>query len=322
MIGHGAVALGLLALLGPSAPATAGGRHVLVVSGVAGSPALAETHARWIGSFVSALTGPLGVPSDRVVTLREVRAGDPGAATRENVRAAMATIRRRLGPDDLLLLLLVGHGTFDGVDAKFNLVGPDLEAGEWRQLLDGLPGHLVVVNTTAASFPFLRRLAGPRRVVITATDSPAQQYDTVFPEFFVEAFPGPDGDLDKDGRVSIGEAFSYASGQTRRWYEQQGRLPTERALLDDTGDGVGKEAGVPGRDGALASRLFLDAGPDAQPSADPALSELIARRNALEAAIDELKRKRAFMPPGDYDRELERLLVEMARVSRLIRARS
>lgn len=319
---RGAAILGVVSMLVPGATAAAGERHALVVAGVAGSPALAEIHRRWVGTFVSLLTGPLRVPSDRVVTLVDVPAGEPTSATRDNVRAALAVMRQRLGSDDLLLVLLVGHGTFDGIDAKFNLVGPDLEAGDWRQLLDGIQGHLIVVNTAGASFPFLRRLAGPRRVVITATDSPAQTYDTVFPQFFVEAFSEPESDLDKDGRLSIGEAFSFASRQTRRWYEQQGRLPTERALLDDTGDGVGKEAGVPGPDGALASRLFLDAGPDAQLSADPALSELIARRDALETAIEELKRKRAFMPADDYARDLERLLVDLARVSRRIRPRS
>jgi hypothetical protein len=93
-------------------------------------------------------------------------------------------------PADQLLVVLIGHGTFDGVDAKFNLVGPDLDAGEWKELLKDTPGRLTVVNTTSASFPFLESLAGKGRVVITATDSTAQRYETIFPESFIEALDG------------------------------------------------------------------------------------------------------------------------------------
>ena len=106
--------------------------------------------------------------------------------------------------DDQLLVLLIGHGTsLDGDEAKFNLVGPDLSATEWADLLKPIAGRVVFVNTTGASFPFLRKLAGRNRVVLTATDAAAQQFETVFPEFFVKAFDDPAADLDKNNRVSI-----------------------------------------------------------------------------------------------------------------------
>ena len=194
------------------------------------------------------------------------------------MKEALTRLAREVGRDDLLFVLLIGHGTFDGIDAKFNLVGPDLEAAEWRALLAPVAGQVVFVNAAAASAPFLTRLAGPRRVVITATDTPAQKFDTRFAEAFVAAFTDAGADLDKDGRVSIGEAFTYGSTRTKRWYEQRGQLSTERAMLDDTGDGVGKEAGTLGADGSMASRLFLDPGPDAALSKDPAA--LRARRPA------------------------------------------
>ena len=89
--------------------------------------------------------------------------------------------------DDLLLIVLIGHGTFDGVDAKFNLVGPDLDSADWAALLRPLSGRVVIVDTTASSFPFMERLAAPRRIVITATDSAGQRFDTVFPGYFVRA---------------------------------------------------------------------------------------------------------------------------------------
>lgn len=297
-------------------------RFVLLVSGAAGSPSIAEEHAQWRQTLVQALEAPLQVPDDHVFVLTGAPADDTTSATRERVEAAFATLRARMRPADLLCIVLIGHGTFDGIEAKFNLVGPDLEAGEWNDLIARLTGRVVVVNTTGASYPFLERLASPGRVVIVATASPAQKYDTVFPRFFTAAFGDAESDLDKDSRTSIGEAFTYASTRTRQWYQRRGQLPTEAGLLDDNGDGVGQEAGTAGPDGAVASRLFLDAGSEAATSADPAMSELIARRDALEAAIDELKRKRAFMPPADYARELERVLVDLARLSRRIRTGS
>ena len=157
----------------------------------------------------------------------------------------------------MLFVVLIGHGTDDGVDARFNLVGPDLSAAEWRRLLDALPGRTVFVNTTASSLPFVRRLARDGRVVIAATAAPAQRYDTVFPRFFVEAVGATGSDADKDGRVSVWEAFVSASAQVRRWYQQEGRLATERAVLDDSGDGIGGDADRPGDDGGTRGQPVL-----------------------------------------------------------------
>lgn len=299
--------------------AAAADRHLVVVWGVPGSDEHAARQAVWVEQLVAAAAGPLGIAPERLTVLRGERAAPHERATRENVRAAFQRLERQAGPDDLVCLVLVGHGTFDGVDAKFNLAGPDLEAAEWAALLRPLKARVVVVNTASASAPFLPRLAGPRRVVITSTSSAAQRFDTVFAEFFVAAFTQPDADLDKDERVSIWEAFAFASARVKRHYEQRGQLATERALLDDDGDGVGKESGETGPDGAVASRLFLDSGPDVLRTAGPAASELLARRERLLSDLDELKRKRSFMPGDDYARELERLLVDIARLSREIR---
>jgi hypothetical protein len=198
-------------------------------------------------------------------------------------------------------------------------VGPDLEAGEWERLVGALPGRVVFVNTTAASAPFMKRLAGQGRVIITATDNPAQRYQTVFPEFFAKAFDARDTDLDKDERVSMWEAFAYASTQVKLWYRQRGQLSVERPVLDDTGDGVGKEAGETGPDGTIASRTFLDSSDDPGAGTGPALSELINRRNVLEAEFEDLKRRRGFMPAGDYEKQRDILLIDIARISREIR---
>ena len=141
-----------------------------------------------------------------------------------------------------MLVVLLGHGTYDGNVAKFNLVGPDLTAKDWTDLLTGVQGRVALVNTTEASFPFLESLTAKGRVVITATDSAAQKYATVFPEYFVKAMKEASTDLDKNGRTSIFEVFAAASAAVKQHYEQRGQLTTERALLDDNGDGKGREA--------------------------------------------------------------------------------
>ena len=230
-------------------------------------------------------------------------------------------MRKQLTREDLLLIVLLGHGTFDGDAAKFNLVGPDLTAADWAGLLNGLPGRLVVVNTTEASFPFLERLSGPNRVVITATDSAAQKYATVFPEYFAKAMREASTDLDKNGRTSIFEVFAAASLAVKQHYEQRGQLTTERAIIDDNGDGVGREAEAPGPDGALARTLYLDA--ELPAAADnPELAALIRRRRELEAEAEALKLKKGTMPQPAWEAEYEKLMLELARVSRDIKAKS
>jgi len=322
MIAHRLRVAAALASLLVASSTMAAERYALIVSGASGSPQHAAAHAKQREALVRALTGPLALPTGHVLVLKEGEAGAADVSTREHVVAAVRGLTPQLRAEDTLLVVLIGHGTDDGVEAKFNLVGPDLTAEGWRDLLRGVRARLVFINTSSASAAFLEQLSGPRRVVITATDIPAQQYDTVFAEFLGPAFTAPEADLDKDGRVSMGELFAFASARVKRYYAERGQLATERAALDDTGDGRGKEAGTLGPDGTLASQTFLDAGPDVALSRDPAITEVLARRDALEAALDELKRKKSFMPAADYSQELERLLIEHARISRQIRSRS
>jgi hypothetical protein len=193
---------------------------------------------------------------------------------------------------------------------------------EWADLVAGIPGRTVFVNTTSASFPFIERISGERQIVVTATDSVAQRFDTVFPEYFIQAFRDDEADIDKNGRVSIWEAFVAATRNVRRHYQQQGQLATERALLDDNGDGVGREAAGPGEDGSAASRVYLDEPVPGAPPTDEVLLELLQKRAALELEADELKVRRAFLLPDEYQKEFERLMVALARVAREIRGRT
>jgi hypothetical protein len=323
-------ALGLctLGVLGLASQARAADRFALIVSGASGSKDVAEQQQKWRVSLAKAMRNKLQVPPDHLVVLSDQPtdgSGEGGSgqpellATRENVDAAFNKLSRSMQRDDVMLVVLIGHSTYDGVDAKFNLVGPDLEASDWQRFVSNVPGRVVFVNTTGASAPFMQRIAGPRRIVITATDNPAQRYDTIFPEYFSQAFDSPDADLDKDGRISIWEAFAFASAKVKLYYRQRGQLSVERPVLDDTGDGVGKDSTELGPDGAVASRTFLDAGGDPIAETSPALSEMINRRNTLENDFDELKRRRDFMPAGDYEKQRDSILIDIARISHQIR---
>ena len=261
----------------------------------------------------------VGFDDAHIVTLFD--GGDAAhAATAAACGGSCSRLAARMTADDVLFVVLIGHGTFDGTDAKFNLVGPDLTSHEWARCSRRCPGRVVVVNTTSASFPFLERLAGPRRIVITATDSAAQRFDTVFPEYFIRALTDPAADLDKNGRISIWEAFIAASGGVRRYYQQRGQLATERALLDDNGDGVGTRGRWRWGRRLAASRLYLRPDVPGAPPTDEELLKLLQNAPRSRPTPRNSKQRRPLMTPDEYQKEFERLMIELARVSRDIRA--
>lgn len=313
----GAAVLTLLLLAGPVAAAE---RYALIITGAHGEASYEDQYARWRQTAVTAMLEKLAFGDANIVTLFE--GGDAAhAATADGVRRSLDGLRAKMSSNDIVLVLLIGHGSFDGSEAKFNLVGPDLSSTEWAALLKPIPGRIVVVNSTAASFPFLEHLAGPRRIVITATDSVAQRFDTVFPEYFIRALTDAAADIDKNGRVSVWEAFTAASMGVRRYYTQRGQLATERALIDDDGDGVGREAGGEGKDGSASSRLYFDPEVAGAPPTDEAMLQLLQKRTALQIEVDDLKQRRQLMTPDEYEQEFEKLMIDLARVSRDIRAR-
>jgi hypothetical protein len=318
------IALAFMAVLALAASAAAGDYYALVVTGASGGDAYAQKYDKWRVAFAEMLRDKFGYPDDRIVVLGEQETPTVARATRANVQRALGDFRKRLTKDDQLLVLLIGHGTSvdgpNGEDAKFNLVGPDLRAGEWDELLRPIAGKIVFVDTTGASFAFLKRLAGHGRIVLTATDSAAQQFETVFPEFLLKAFDDPAADTDKNGRVSVWEAFVFASAGVQQWFEQHGQLATERPLVDDTGAGIGREARNPGTDGALARTTYLQ--PEPGVGGDAALAALLKRRDDLEVQLEMLKARKGSMPEDQYELELERILLELAKLSRQIRAKS
>jgi len=311
----------LLAGVTFASTAAAEQRYAVVLSGASGGPKYAEQMAEWRNGIRAALVDRYGFTADKVRMLVDETVKTGEQATAQNVRSTLAALRKQLTAEDVLIIVLLGHGTYDGDIAKFNLVGPDLTAAEWSTLLNGLPGQLVVVNTTEASFPFLQPLSGANRIIITATESAAQKYATVFPEYFVKALNEASTDIDKNGRTSIFELFAATSLAVKQHYDQRGQLTTERALIDDNGDGVGRESDAPGPDGALARTMYLDAELPAAAN-NPELAALLKRRREIEIEAEGLKLKKSSMAAAAWEAEYEKLMLELARISREIKAKS
>ncbi len=314
------LAFALALILVSSSMARAAERYAVIISGASGGGKYAEQQLKWRGNLGVALKTTFAFDAANVIVLDEESKGT-SKATADNVRKLFGDLQRRLKQDDTLLLVFFGHVTFDGADAKFNLVGPDLSAADWKGLIDPIGGRLVMVNTTEASFPFLDELSQRGRVVITATDSAAQRFATVFPEYFVQALGAQASDFDKNGRISIWEAFEAASAGVKEYYEQRGQLSTERPLLDDDGDKVGREAEAPGEDGKLARALYLDP-PPGTISADGVIAKLQRQRAVLESQLDDLKTRKDSMSDEAYQAELERILVQLSKIAQQIRTRS
>jgi hypothetical protein len=231
-VAFGIRALAALLMTAPSA--AAGERFAIVVAGASGGEVYAAHHEKWSADLGDAFRTTFKFPAANVVVLSGHGEGT-SRSTSANVKALLGDLRRRVTAGDVVLLVLIGHGTFDGEDAKFNLVGPDLTAHEWKQQLLALPARTVVVNTTASR--------------------------------------------------------------------------------------IGKEADAPGEDGAFARTVYLDPG-TTPAAADEARAALEEQRRTLEAQIEVLKGRKAEMPAGEYSAELERLLLQLARVSQQIRQRS
>lgn len=301
--------------------------HLFVVTGLGGSPEFADLFHTQASGLVEAARERWGLPESAVTWLAEDPARDPaigGRSTREGIEGALTALAGRAGPADAVLVVLVGHGTGQGEESRLNLPGPDATGTDLAGWLEAFTTQTVaVVNTASASGGFVPVLSGEGRIVVTATRSPGESERTYFPRFFVEAFRGDGADTDKDGRVSLLEAFGYARAEVARHYERENQLLTEHALLDDDGDGEGSAEPSPGSgDGALASRFFLaasSAAVAARASDTPELRALLEEKTRIETEIAALRARREEMTAEAYDAALEALLVELATTNRAIR---
>ena len=222
-----------------------------------------------------------------------------------------------------LWIVFIGHGTFDGRAAKFNLRGPDISADELAAVLKPCKRPLAVIDCASASGPFINALSAPGRVIITATRSGYEENVTRFGNYLARDAADPAADLDKDGQTSLLEAFLMASRQTADFYKDAGRLATEHSLIDDNGDGLGtpaeffrgvravkKAANGKSVDGVRAHQMNLVRSRSEQ-ELSPALR---ARRDELEAQLSALRDRKAQMKEDDYYNQLEKILVETAKL--------
>jgi hypothetical protein len=301
-----AAVLAVLAAVAPARTASAQQTHVLVVVGVPGDEEHAATFQKWAASFIDAAKKKENVPDANITLLADRK------ATREGVTQAFADLARRAKPSDTVFVLLIGHGSFDGTSAAFNLPGPDLTAADYAKLLGTVTStHVVFVDTSSSSGAFLPTVSAPGRVVVTATKTGGERNETIFPEFFIAAFSDEAADRDRNGHISVAEAFEYAKTKVAQAFQQKGYLLTEHATLD--------EGGLP----SLAAQAFLGTGRSDVAAkvdmSDPAMRALVEARDALEQEIAALRLLKASMDPDKYDAQMEKLLTDMALKTKAIR---
>lgn len=290
---------------------------ILTVVGAPGDPEYGEQFHEWADRWQSAAE-QAGATSIRVGTAPESQTSD-----KEQLEKALAEQAREATAP--LWIVLIGHGTFDGRVAKFNLRGPDLSATELAQWLEPLERPIVVVNCASSSGPFINKLSRKDRVVITAAKSGFEMNFARFGDYLSAAVVDAAADLDKDGQSSLLEAFLFASARVREFYQQEARLATEQALLDDNGDGRGtpatffrglhpvrKAKGGAALDGSRAHQFLLV--PNDAERNMPA--QIRARRDDLERKIADLRQQKDQLEEDAYYGQLEPLLVEFARLYR------
>ena len=295
-------------MLGASGIASAQATHLLVITGVPGDEDHEKKFQKWASTFVDAAKKKESLPDANITSL------SGATANRDGIDKAVTAIAGRAKPNDNVIILLIGHGSFNGQTAAFNIMGPDLSAADWAKLVGKLASqHVAFVNTSSSSGAFLQPMAAPGRVVITATKTGGERMDTVFPEFFVEAFTDDGADRDRNGHVSVLEAFEYAKAKVTQAYQQKGNLLTEHATMDDGGEG------------RLAATMFLGIGRGDVAlnvdTNDPEVRALVEQRDIIERDITALKLMKATMDAAKYDAQMEKLLTDLAVKTKALRER-
>lgn len=307
--------------------------HLVVIVGAAGDDVYQEVFHNWAIELIDAATNKLNLSPAQITYLGE----HPGLApqriaarsNRENIEQTIARLAIETGPDDQIFFVLIGHGTGAGEQSRFNIPGRDITALEYDGMLNLFATQEIgFVNTASASGDFVNVLSGLNRVIVTATRDGRQNNQTIFPRFFVQAFAQDVADLDKDERISLLEAYNYASREVKRFYEDDGRMLTETSQLEDNGDGEGSYEPLTSKtDGTLARRMFLGSFMNTSDTAttpqanDSNLRALYIEQRELREQIEQLKLIKDTMDSELYAKELETLLIALAFKDREIRAR-
>jgi hypothetical protein len=279
----------------------------LTVAGAGGEAEYEQRFAGWASDVTKSLAGEAGAKV-------EMLSGKD--ATKANIQAKLAAIAAQAKADDTFLLLLLGHGSYDDIDYKFNIPGQDISATELNEALNKIAARQAIVATTSASGGAIKNLQSPKRVVITGTKAGGERNATVFARFWVEAFRDASADSDKNETLTALEAYKYAKVKTKDYFDTQKRLATEHSVLEDTGKGEGEaDPSVANGQGLIAGRFpVLHLGSATAIAATPAKLALLKRKDELETAIDELKYRKAAMDLPTYNKQIQALILERAKV--------
>jgi hypothetical protein len=237
--------------------------------------------------------------------------------SREQVRTRFGDLARQAKNTDTLVVMLIGHGTYDGAEYKFNLQGPDISATELSALMDRVPAQRqLIVNTTECSGGAIEHLHRPGRIVVAATRTGTERNATVFARYWAEAMREPSADTDKNEAVSALEAFRYAQQKTTDYFETNKRLASEHSVIEDTGKGTGERTatGENGQGKLAGSFTVVRLGANAAAARDPAKRPLLDRKEQIEQTIEKLKFEKAALPADEYKRQLTQLLLELAHI--------
>lgn len=284
-------------------------RVSLIIRGLAGMPEYEEAFSGWTSKLELMLAAQ---PDNRVAVL------DGSTQKREEILATVSEVLSLLPPQGDLWIFLVGHGSYDGRDYKFNIAGPDITGDDLARLLDrGKEGRTFLIAGTSASGILIPKLSGENRVVVTATKNQLERQPPLFLSFLVEAGTTLEADRDKNGKVSLLEAFLFSRRRVEDWFQEKGRLQTEHALLDDSssillgGDKKDASDQVRAGTGLLASIAYLSV-PQEEVLASPDARALVQRKSQLEREIDDLKLHKHEFAEDVYYQRLQVLLLELA----------
>jgi len=299
----------------------AGTAYCVVLSGLGGEPGYEKQIQAW-GKDLYSILKMNAVAEDHVYWLAAKKEPGVYAESRlDEIAKLLDQLAARIEPQDAFQVFLIGHGSFDEYDYRFNLPGPDLTATRLNELLARIRAERqLVVNMTSSSGASLKTLRRKGRVVITATSAGMERNFTSFPRYFIEALRDPAADADKNQEISVLEAFRYTSREVARNYESSKRLATEHALLDDRGDAEGaREPGPQNGEGLLAESSVLVRLGDEHAAADtPESRKLRAGKRTLEEQIEALRYRKASMTSDEYSAQLETLLIQLAKVQQLL----
>lgn len=296
-------------------------KYALILVGAAINDTYAEEFANWGLATRSVLINEYNYDSKNVTLLLGKESGSgfniDGPCDAKTIQKTFERLSNRVEAGDQFTLIQYGHGTGSGETAKFNIVGPDLDAAEFSILVDSVKTqNIVVVNTTSAGHDFAKTQTNFGRIVVSATRNRSEKYDTVFPKYFLEGLRNHNADRDKNKRVSILELFNYAKTQTNNHYKENGTLAPEHATLDDNGDGVLVPEPGMGSDGSLAEIAYLDVALGTASGLSPQAASLKANMDNLERDVFLLRGDKANYAESDYWAKMETLLIELAKTTR------